>query len=251
MKKISAVIICKDEESNIEDCLKSILWCDEIIIIDSFSKDSTLKIAKIYTDNIFQNEWKGFSNQRKFALTKINYEWIISLDADERCGSELKNEINSVLSKDNIPEKGFLIPRKSFFLGKWVRHCGWYPDHQLRLFRKDSVYIGERLVHEGYEVNGETGKLKNDILHYTVNSISEFMSRINLYSTLSANEKMSDRKIGVAYILIKPFLEFMKKYIFQMGFMDGITGVMVCYFHMMTKTLTYMKIREMQNKINK
>ena len=169
MNKICGLVICKNEEKNIEACLKSILWCDEIVVADSFSSDNTLNIAKRYTDKIYQNEWKGFAAQRKFALSKAGSEWILSLDADERCTPELESEIRSVLSADNVSEEGFEIPRKSFFLGKWIKHCGWYPDHQLRLFRKDSGYVKERLVHEGYEVNGKIGKLRNDILHFEIN----------------------------------------------------------------------------------
>lgn len=246
MNNISAVVICNDEEKNIEECLKSLQWCNEIIVVDSFSSDNTVDLAKKFTDKIFQNEWKGFADQRKFALTKISNEWIFSLDADERCTNELADEINRSLSQ-NDQASGYLIPRKSFFLKKWIRHCGWSPDFQLRLFKKNSVHVRERLVHEGYEVKGEVRKLQKPILHYTVNSISEFINKINLYSTLSAIEK-KDVSIGYAYLLFKPSLEFIKKFIFQKGFMDGISGLMVCYFHMITKMLTYMKIREIQNK---
>lgn len=248
MQKISGIIICKNEEKNIEECLKSIQWCDEIIIVDSGSTDKTVEIAKKYTDKIFFNEWKGFSNQRKFALTKVSNEWVFVLDADERCTSDLATEIKTILSPANLQTKGFYIPRKSFFLNKWVKYCGWYPDYKLRLFEKNFVKITDRLVHEGYEINGDTGKLKNDIMHYTVNSISEFTEKINHYSSLSAIEKSNKKKITFLYLFFVPHFEFIKKYIFQLGFLDGITGLMVSYFHMITKLLTYMKMREIQNK---
>ena len=248
MKKISVVIICKNEEKNIEECLKSVQWCDEIVLIDGFSVDRTIEIAKTFNIKIFQNEWKGFSDQRKFALTKVHNEWVFSLDADERCSNELAEEIKNIFSQNNFAEKGFLIPRKSFFLGKWIKHCGWYPDFQLRLFNKNSVTVKERLVHESYEVQGECGELSNVILHFTVKSISEFVTKINHYSSLSSIEKVSVEKIGYTHIFLKPFLEFIKKFIFQKGFMDGINGLMVSYFHMMTKILTYMKMREIQKQ---
>ncbi|MBS1517488.1 MAG: glycosyltransferase family 2 protein [Bacteroidetes bacterium] len=247
MKKISGIIICRNEEKNIEDCLKSIQWCDEIILVDSLSSDKTVELAGKYTSNVFLNEWKGFSEQRKFALDKARYEWIFSIDADERCTEELAVEIRSILDKESRV-KGYFVPRKSFFLGKWIKHCGWYPDHQMRFFLKGSVSITDRLVHEGYKVTGETAELKNDILHYTVRSVSEYAEKINHYSTLSAMEKANEKKISMGYLLYKPILEFKKKFFFQQGFRDGIYGLMVSYFHMFTKALTYMKILEMQNK---
>ncbi|MBL8008655.1 MAG: glycosyltransferase family 2 protein [Ignavibacteria bacterium] len=248
---VSAVVICRDEEKNIEDCLKSLQWCSEIIVADSYSKDNTLPIAGRYTDKIYQNEWKGFSEQRKFALSKASGEWILSVDADERCSPELTAEITRLLNKNNDDRNGYLIPRKSFFLGKLVKHCGWYPDYQLRLFRKNSVTVTDRLVHEGYELNGIPGKLENPLLHYTVNSVSDFAEKINHYSSLSASEKYMNKKISFSYLLFKPFFEFKKKFVFQGGYRDGITGLMVSLFHMITKALTYMKMYELQNKKDK
>lgn len=250
MLNISAVIICRNEEKNIADCIKSLIWCDEIVVIDSFSKDKTVSEAKNYTDKIFQNEWKGFAEQRKYSITKASFKWILSVDADERCSDELKDEIKELLKpdNDNADKDGFLIPRKSFFLGKWIQHCGWYPDYQMRLFKKDSVIVKDRLVHEGFEIKGKAGKLNSPLLHYTVNSISEFADKINRYSTLSAQEKFDKKKINLSYLFFKPFIEFKKKYFFQKGFLDGIHGLMVSLFHMMTKMLTYMKMYELQNK---
>ncbi|MBK9334321.1 MAG: glycosyltransferase family 2 protein [Ignavibacteria bacterium] len=247
MNKVSGLIICGNEEKNIEECIRSILWCDEIVVVDSFSSDGTLEILKKYPLSIFQNEWNGFSKQREFAIGKAEHDWVLSLDADERCSPELESEIRSIL-KSNITVNGFFIPRKSFFLGKWIKHCGWYPDHQMRFFNKGIVSIRDRLVHEGFKVTGATCKLKSNIIHYAVRSVSEYTEKINKYSALSAMEKAGGKKITMSYLFIKPFFEFKKKFIFQQGFRDGIYGLMVSYFHMMTKFLTYMKIREIQNK---
>ena len=248
MNKICGLVICHNEETNIEECLKSILWCDEIVVADSFSSDNTLNIAKKYTDKIYQNEWKGFAAQRKFALSKAGSEWILSLDADERCTPELETEIRSVLSKDNVSEEGFEIPRKSFFLNKWIKHGGWYPNYQLRLFRKNNADVTDRLVHESYSVKGNTGRLKNDLLHYTVTSVSEFVNKINSYSDLSAKEKFGKSKIGFFHIFLLPRIAFFQQYILKGNFLDGMEGLMVSKFHMITKLLNYMKILEMQIK---
>lgn len=248
MNRVTGIVICKNEESNIDDCLKSIQWCDEIIIVDAFSMDNTVTIAKKYTDKIFLNEWKGFAEQRKFALSKANCDWIFSLDADERCSEELKIEIKKILSKEEISEQGFEIPRKSFFLNKWIRHGGWYPNYQLRLFRKESGSVTERMVHESYAVKGTTDKLTNNILHYTVTSIFEFVNRINKYSNLSAIEKLNKKKIGAFGMLFIPGLCFFRQYILKGNFLDGTEGIMVSKFHMMTKLLNNMKIWELQNR---
>ena len=247
MNKVSAVIICTNEEDNIEECIKSISWADEIVILDGGSKDKTIEIAKKYTDKIFVNEWKGFAVQRNYSLSKVNYDWVFSLDADERCPMELESEIKEILIKDTISYKGFKIPRKSFFLNKWIKHCGWYPDYQFRLFRKEYTKVTNRLVHEGFKVEGDIGILKNDILHYTVKTISDFAARINKYSTLSAKEKVNKKSVTYLDLIIRPPLSFTREYIIKKGFLDGIHGIMVALFNSITNMLTYMKTWELQN----
>jgi len=254
MPAVSALIICLNEESNIEDCLRSVVWCDEIVLIDGNSSDKTIDIASKYTDRIYRNEWKGFAEQRKFGLTKAEGEWIFSLDADERCTESLAEEIKNLLSDTGSSGNhisGYAIPRKSFFLGKWIKHGGWYPDYQMRLFRKQYADVSKRLVHESYVVSGETGKLKNNMLHFTVSSLSEYVNKINHYTDLSSKEKRSKLNPGLLKLIIWPLFEFVKKYFFQFGILDGIPGLMVSLFHMITKILTYMKIWELQNKNEK
>ncbi len=251
MSKISALIICRNEEKNIEECIKSILWCDEVIVIDSFSSDETLNIVKKYTRKIFQNKWEGFADQRKFALTKVSNDWIFAIDADERCTKKLEDEILTLMKKENISENGFELPRKSFFLNKWIKHGGWYPNYQMRLFRKAFADVTGRLVHESYYISGQTGKLKNNILHYTVNSLQEYINKINSYSGLSASEKLHRKKINYIDIFVMPQIAFFHQYILKGNFLDGIEGLMVSKFHMVTKLLNNMKIWELQNKNDK
>jgi len=246
MEKISAVIICYNEEKNIEDCIKSILWADEIILVDGFSEDKTIETASKYNVKIFTNKWEGYAKQRDFALSKCTHNWVFSIDADERCSVELEFEIKEIMNK-NLSVYGYKIPRQSFFLGKWVRHCGWYPAYQLRFFNKKHILISDKLVHESYITDGETGILNNDIIHFTVQSLKDYTSRINHYSTLQALEK-KDKKVTFFGIFLRPVVAFLHHYIFKGGFLDGITGLMVVQFHVITRMLTYMKIREIQNK---
>jgi len=244
---ISVTVITKNEEENIGKCLGSVVWADEIILVDAYSSDRTAEIAKKYTDIIYHNEWKGFYEQRKFALSKTRHDWVLVLDSDELCSEGLKEEIQAFLK---TPEKysGFRIPRKNFFLNRWIKHGGWYPGYQLRFFNKNFTKITDRLVHEGYDVNGEVGYFRNNIDHYTVNSVSEFMSKVNSYSSLQAVEKSARRKVHFFDILLRPMAAFIVQFFFRKGFMDGIYGLMVAHFDVITNMLTYMKIWEMQNK---
>lgn len=246
---LSVTIICKNEEENIKECLKSISWAEEIILVDSRSSDKTVEIAKEFTDKIFIEEWKGYARQRNFALSKATNKWVLPIDADERCTPELKNEILSIINSENHLA-GYRIPRKSFFLGKWIKHCGWYPGYQMRLFLREKTIVTDRLVHEGYEVDGETGFIKNDILHYTVRTIDDYMNRVNHYSSLQAIEKANKRTIKLKDILLRPFASFIQSYFFKLGFLDGIHGLMVTHFDVITNMLTYMKAWELQNKTN-
>lgn len=247
MTKISSVIICKNEERNIEACLKSINWVDEIIVVDAESSDRTVEIVKKYTDKIFIRKWVGFSDQRKFGLEQCSGEWIFPIDADERCTEELKKEILEKINSNDTKESGFKIPRKSFYRNYWIKYCGWYPGYQLRLFKKDKADVTERLVHEGYIVDGEVGVLKNDILHYTISSIKEYIEKINQYSTLQAIEKSKRGPVGFWDVILRPPAAFLSEYIGRKGFLDGIPGIIICHFNMITNILTYTKIWEMQN----
>lgn len=245
---ISVTVICKNEEKNIRRCLESAKWADDIIIIDSGSTDKTLEIAKEYTENIEVIEWNGYSHARKIALQKVKTEWVLPLDADEEITNGLKDEIIDVIKSGNQEINGYKIPRKSFFLNKWIKHCGWYPGYQMRLCRTKFTSVAERLVHEGYIIEGKTGYLKNDINHYTVNSIYEFTAKINEYSTLQAIEKVRRKKVGFKEIYFNNIIAFYKHFIFKRGFLDGVHGLMVSMFDLITNVLTYMKIYELQNK---
>lgn len=245
---ISVNIICKDEENNIEDCLKSVVWADEIIVVDGESNDRTVEIARKFTDKIYVNKWEGFAKQRGFALAKSTKDWVLVLDADERCSEGLRDEILSYLKTNQHNFNGFKLPRRNYFLGKFIKHGGWYPGYQYRFFNRNYTTVTDRLVHEGYEIEGEIGTMKSDILHYTVQSVSEFMRKINGYSTLQAEEKSKRRVVKFKDILLRPIAAFFVQFFIRGGFKDGIHGLMVTNFDVITNMLTYMKIWELQNK---
>ena len=246
MEKISVIIITKDEEQLIEDCLKSVGWADEIIVVDSGSKDRTLEITKKYTDNIFFNEWKGFASQKDFALGLAKNDWVLSIDADERISSKLKEEIEK---NDFLQYDGYFIQRENYFFKKHITTCGWGRDRQLRLFRKSKTKLTNRLVHEGFEVDGTIGNLKNPVIHFTFNSIEKTISKINHYSTLEALEKYkTKKKITGGTILSHGVSSFMRSFISLRGYKDGVHGMMISIIDSMTTFLTYMKMWELQNK---
>ncbi len=246
MEKISVTIITKDEEQLIEDCLKSLCWADEIIVVDAGSKDRTLEIVKDYSGKAFFNEWHGFAAQKEYALSLVNNDWVLSIDADERVSNKLKEEIER---NDFSQFDGYFIPRENYFIGKHITSCGWGSDRQLRLFRKSKTKLTNRLVHEGFEVAGRIGNLKNPVIHFTYNSIEKSISKINNYSTLEAEEKYKSQiKITGATILSHGISSFLRSFVSLRGYKDGVHGLMISIIDSMTTFLTYMKMWELQNR---
>jgi len=247
LQKISISIITLNEEKNIARCLKSVAWADEIIVVDSGSKDGTVEIAKGLGAKVIHNEWKGFSEQKDFALRSCTNEWVLSLDADEEVSEELKNEITGILQADPSFD-GFYIPRKTFFNGKWIKSCGWYPGFQLRLFKKSLTRLTDRKVHEGFVVAGEVGYLTKDILHYTHFDLKSTFAKINNYSTLEAEESYLTKRSTPLNFIVNPLAAFLQHYILRRGFTDGVEGLIISILHALTNLLTYMKIWEMRRE---
>lgn len=244
MEKISAIVIAGNEEKNIADCLESVRWADEIIVVDSESKDRTVEIAKRYTDKVFIRKWEGYASQKCYSLEKASNEWVLSLDADERVSPELFDEIKNL---DFSGADGFFIPRRNYFLNKVIKSCGWSPDYQLRLFRKSKTTLTVRRVHEGFWVDGKKAHLKGQLIHYTHTTISGTLQKINEYSTLEAEEKASRIHVTAFKIFFKPVWAFFQHFVIRRGFTDGVHGLMVSIIHAVTKTQVYMKIWEIQN----
>ncbi|MDR3625370.1 MAG: glycosyltransferase family 2 protein [Ignavibacteriaceae bacterium] len=244
MEKISVIIITKNEELQIEECLKSVSWADEIILVDSESTDKTIDIAKKYTDKFFVKKWEGFAPQKSYALSLANNEWVLSLDADERISEELKHEI---LNVDLNSFDGYSIPRNNYFLHKLIKTCGWEKDSQLRLLKKCKTSVTDRLVHEGFIVNGNTGKLKSPMLHFTYNTIESAISKINHYSSLQALERYKTKgRVNGFTIIAHGIASFYKTFFALKGFRDGVHGLCIAFIDSFTTFLTYMKIWELQ-----
>ncbi len=244
MERISAVVIAGSEEKNIARCLESLRWADEIIVVNSQSTDRTVEIAREYTEKVFVRKWEGYAAQKSFAVEKAGNEWILSLDADERVSPELKDEIERL---DFTTADGFFIPRRNYFLDKVIRSCGWHPDYQMRLFNKSKARMKNRLVHEGFMIDGRTGRLKSEIIHYTHMTISDAMRKSNEFSALSAVEKSPRRRVKARHIFFLPAYAFFHHFVMRRGFTDGVHGLMVSLIHAVTNLQTQMRIWEIQN----
>ncbi|MFH1699250.1 MAG: glycosyltransferase family 2 protein [Candidatus Zixiibacteriota bacterium] len=249
--KISAILITKNEEANIERCLQSVSWTDEIVIVDSHSTDQTIEIAQKYGARIYSPEWTGFGQAKQYALDKATGDWILSIDADEEISFTLKNEILQLLENDP-PNDGYYIPRKTQFLGKWILFSGWYPDYVLRLFKKCSGRFTDVLVHEKVEVDGQTGRLHNPMMHYSYPTLEDYLRKLDQYSTLGAEELFKrGQKCSPYFLAIKPPFSFLRKLVFQKGWRDGWEGFLIAYLTSTGTLLKYAKLRSMHIEAQK
>ncbi|MBF0206777.1 MAG: glycosyltransferase family 2 protein [Oligoflexia bacterium] len=243
MSKISATIITFNEEKNIRRCLESLDFVDEIIVIDSFSVDKTIDICKEFNVKIYFNKFENFGNQKNFAESKSQGPWILNIDADEVVSRELRQEILDISELLEFSQSGqsgqsaesgglpdmFLLKRRNFFFHKAVKYGGTYPDYNARLYKKGSARWTEPEVHEILllnDVNGKTAKLKNDLLHYTCNSIEEYIETSVRYSELSVKKIIKNRQASFIELKLvyKPIVKFLELYILKRGFLDGYIG---------------------------
>lgn len=251
MNRLSVIILTKNEEKNIRECLETVRWADEIIIVDDLSTDRTIEICREYTGKIYPKKLDGFGAQKQFALEQAKGEWVLSVDADERIPRELVEEIRQTLAGTPAHD-AYGIWRKSFYLGRWVRHCGWY-NPVVRLFRKDKTRFDMKKVHEVVIVSGSTGYLKNSLIHYSYHSIAQHLDKIRLYTFYDAQQLYDDgvriRPVEtVWYIGLKPALAFLRKYIFLRGFLDGWRGLCISFFTGLAVELNYMKLLRLQKE---
>lgn len=248
--KISSIIIAKNEEHNITLCLESQLKCiDEIIVlVDKTSTDKTLEIVKSFNVRYETVEWMGYAKTKQYAVSLASNKWILWIDADEALTSALSDELLKFKEIEH-QNSAYSVPRKAYFLGKWIKHSGWYPGRVTRLFNKDKASFSESDVHEQLLVNGSTGELKNDIEHYTDPSIEHYFQKFNRYTSLAAEElKRKNKKAGLNDILIRPVFLFFKMYIIRKGFLDGLHGFVLAIFSATYVFTKYCKLWELNKK---
>jgi glycosyltransferase involved in cell wall biosynthesis len=247
--KISAYIIAYNEEDKISDCIKSILWADEIIVADSNSTDGTCEIAESLGAKVVQIEFNGYGNLRNEAISYCKGDWIFSLDSDERCTEKVRDEI-LLLIKD-APLDIYKVPRKNFFMGKWIKFSGWYPNfRQPQLFRAGMMSYDNKPVHEGFisYSKKKIGELNNEIWQFPYKNIEEVMHKANRYSSLGA-QKLNDnaKKGSILKALLHGTWAFIKHYIFKLGFLDGGAGFVIAFGNFEGTFYRYVKLYELQS----
>ncbi|MDW7648674.1 MAG: glycosyltransferase family 2 protein [Nitrospiraceae bacterium] len=246
MSKLSVYVIAYNDEPNMKACLESVAgWGDELIVVDSHSTDRTAVISREYTDKVYQVNFTGFGDLRNQAVALTTHEWVFSLDSDERMTPELKREIQLLL--DRGPGKdAYFVPRKNYFLGRWIKHCGWYPDYrQPQLFRKSRFRYREELVHESFDCDGPVGFLKRPALQYPFRDIDHYVAKQDRYSDLMARRMVEQgRKFSFHQMLTHPLGSVFKMYVLRAGFLDGMPGLILSGLYAYYTFMKYAKFWE-------
>ncbi len=230
MQKISAYIIAYNQAEKIHDAVSSVLWADEVVLVDSNSTDGTAEIAAGLGARVVQVEFKGFGDLRNKAIAACTHDWIFSLDSDERCTPDVRDEILGLLA-GTPPFDIYLVPRRSYMMGRWIKGSGWYPNfRQPQLFRKSAMRYTLEPVHEGYEALGgrPVGRIKNAVWQYPFRNFAEIIEKMNRYSTLGA-PKLARKRVSMASAFGHGLWSFIKHYIFKRGFLDGWAGFVIAF----------------------
>jgi glycosyltransferase involved in cell wall biosynthesis len=243
--KITATIITLNEERNVARAIESLRCCDEILILDSGSVDRTVELAQKLGARVIEAGWRGYAGQKNWAAEQASHEWILSLDADEALSEALEAEIWN-LKKKGPQYDAYTMPRLARYLGRWILHSGWYPDRKVRLYHRGKAkWVGD-VVHESVQAEGRVGHLDANILHFTCDSLSEHLKSLDRYTTLAA-EDLVERKvaIGTWRVILDPPWTFIKTYLLQRGFLDGLEGLIIAYMAAFYTFLKYSKARNM------
>jgi len=245
---ISVLVLAKEEEETIKACLESAKWADEIVVLDNNSKDKTLEIAKTYTKKIFQKEFQGFDKERNFLKDKASGEWVLYLDADERITAQLRHEISSLITNYQSPINAYAIPRKNILLGKWQKFGGFWPDYQIRLFKKDKLLYWQGALHEQPKFDGELGYLKNPILHLSHRNLEQMMKKTVNWSKIEAKLRLEagHPKISGWRLVRVVLTEFYDRLVKKQGFKDGTEGWLEAIYQSFSVFITYGRLWEMQ-----
>jgi glycosyltransferase involved in cell wall biosynthesis len=240
---ISVTIITLNEEKNIAECLESLSWADEIVVLDSISSDRTVEIAKRYTDKVFIEEWHGQGSHKNRAAELAKGPWIFSIDADERVSSGLADEIQKVVETSSAV--AYKVRRKNFYRGQWIRHGGWWPDWVTRLYRKQDVCFNNRVIHESLITDGPVDKLREALIHYSFNSAGEFLERANKYAVHQAEDMyQAGIKASTLTAVSHSLFSFIKTFLLRGGLLDGSAGIIISTYNAVGTLYKYMILAE-------
>ncbi|NQT83332.1 glycosyltransferase family 2 protein [bacterium] len=244
---ISGCVITYNEERNVGDCLESLSFCEDVVVVDSFSTDRTIEISRQYTSRIYERKYEGNISQKNFTLGKVKYDWVLSLDADERVSPALRDEIAEEFARGFDDLSGYVIKRHVFYLGKWINHCGWYPDYKLRLFNRKKGHFSGLEPHDTVITNGKVRKLKGEIHHFPCANLSEHLKTVDKYSTITAASLPNcSIPAAVPLLVVAPIVKFLEMYIIKGGLFDGVHGLIICAISAFSRFLRYAKAIEMR-----
>jgi glycosyltransferase involved in cell wall biosynthesis len=241
---LSAVLITRNAASVLQTCLESLAFADEIVIVDSASNDGTVQIAQRHCARVVQKEWLGFGRQKQFAVEQAQNDWVLCLDADERVSPELAASIQAALAAPVSPV--YRMPRRNRFLGRWLAHGEGYPDWSPRLFNRMNARWSDDLVHEKVLFAVTPGTLQGDLMHDSADDLARYLDRQNRYTTLAARQAFErGRSAGIAHLLLSPVVRFFKFYVFRLGFLDGVPGLLHISIGCMNSYMKYAKLIEL------
>ncbi|MBN2569141.1 MAG: glycosyltransferase family 2 protein [Deltaproteobacteria bacterium] len=248
---LSVAIITKNEEHNLPDCLISVAFARQIVVVDSGSTDNTAAIASAFGCEVYEEPWKGFGYQKQSAIDKCTSPWVLVLDADERIPPATSEVIKNIVSKDEGSAAGYRLPRKNWFQGRWIRHMGWWPDLITRLFRRELGRMSEDPVHESVIISGPIEDLDVPIEHYTDSDLGKILLKIDRYSTLGAEEAFrKGRHASVWSAFLRAVMTFYHNYFVRLGILDGVQGFTLSVTDSVNKFFKYAKLSDM-NRLSK
>ena len=250
---VSACVITLNEAERIDECLTSLAWCDEIVVVDSHSSDATRERAAALGARVVERDWPGHAAQKQFAVDTARHDWVLCIDADERVSAPLRDEIGALRASGFAGAAGWSVPRMSSYLGKWIRHGTWYPDRSVRLFdRRRGRFVANASydLHEHVVLDGPCGRLSHDLLHTPYRSVSEHLATIDSYTTIMAEGlQRRGRRARVSDLILHPFGRFVKFYVFKAGFLDGWRGLLLAYLAAHYVRLKYAKLLALQRAV--
>jgi len=252
MIPVSAVLITYNEERHIRAALDSVAWADEVVVVDAGSTDRTAEICRACGVRLLLQKWPGYTEQKRYATAQAAHDWVFSLDADERVSPELAAAIAAWRAAGDPAYAGYRMPRKAFFLGRWIRHTSWYPDYQLRLFDRRRGGWQGGAVSESVRVSGPVGPMRGELYHYSFNDLSDWLARADRYATLSAVDYRAQGRVVPPWALLAhPAAAFLKSYVAKRGFRDGVPGLIVSVLCAVFVFLKYAKLWEARNLHNR
>jgi len=251
-EKITACITACNEEINIRRCLESVQWADEIVVVDSFSKDRTVDICRQYTPAVFQHAWLGYIGQKNLVKNMATHPWVLFIDADEEVSPGLRDAILADFETGACQAyAGYEFPRMVHYLGRWIRHGDWYPDIKLRLLRKDLCYCGGKEPHDQMMVKGQVKRLTKPLHHYTYVDISEQIVTLDRFSSISAHTQHDERRrFRLFDLLCRPGFRFFRGYFLKLGFLDGLPGYVIAKSAAFGTFAKYAKLWEIEGKVS-